>query len=178
MFRSSQGRGSSIATDLFPGERRSPIVTVMDGHPHTLSFLAGVRGDRTINLAVSEFGQSSCLEDAYRIHGIDADRRACPGRVIGATRDPAPSGALALGDRLERPVQPGLRTTTGTGDLTTQPTPARRPTRNDLAARPDERPRPQARGPLVSNRAPSAPAHRWIEVLAAHAGRVALIRPA
>ena len=72
VFRSSQGRGSSIATDLFPGERRSPIVTVMDGHPHTLSFLAGVRGDRTINLGVSEFGQSSGLEDAYRIHGIDA----------------------------------------------------------------------------------------------------------
>jgi pyruvate dehydrogenase E1 component len=72
VFRSSQGRGSSIARELFPAERRAPLVTVMDGHPHTLSFLAGVRGDRTINLGVSDFGQSSGLDDAYRIHGIDA----------------------------------------------------------------------------------------------------------
>jgi pyruvate dehydrogenase E1 component len=72
VFRSSQGRGGSIATELFPMERRAPIVTVMDGHPHTLAFLAGVRGDRTVNLGVREFGESSGLEDAYRIHGIDA----------------------------------------------------------------------------------------------------------
>ena len=35
------------------------------------SFLAGVRGDRTRCLGVSEFGQSSGLEDAYALHGID-----------------------------------------------------------------------------------------------------------
>ncbi|MDQ4113727.1 MAG: pyruvate dehydrogenase [Actinomycetota bacterium] len=71
VFRSSQGRGSDIADVLFPADRPSSIVTVMDGHPHTLAFLAGIRGDRTINLGVTEFGQSSSLEDAYKLHGID-----------------------------------------------------------------------------------------------------------
>ncbi|EAR25506.1 Transketolase [marine actinobacterium PHSC20C1] len=64
---------SSIVDELFPAHARSPIVTIMDGHPHTLAFLAGVRGDRIRNLGVSEFGQSSSVEDAYALHGINAD---------------------------------------------------------------------------------------------------------
>lgn len=72
VFRSSQGRGSDIADVLFPAERASALVTVMDGHPHTLAFLTGIRGDRATNLGVTEFGQSSDLGDAYRLHGIDA----------------------------------------------------------------------------------------------------------
>lgn len=71
VFRSCQGRGSAIAATLFPAEHPTPLVTVMDGHPHTLAFLAGIRGDRTRNLGVTEFGQSSDVEDAYRLHGID-----------------------------------------------------------------------------------------------------------
>jgi pyruvate dehydrogenase E1 component len=71
VFRSAQGRGSDIAATLFPGKYPAPLVTVMDGHPHTMAFLAGLRGDRSRNLGVSEFGQSSDLHDAYRIHGID-----------------------------------------------------------------------------------------------------------
>lgn len=80
VFRSLQDRHSTagsrrtaIVDALFPGEQRAPIVTVMDGHPHTLAFLAGVRGDRIRSLGVTEFGQSSSLEDAYKIHGIDVD---------------------------------------------------------------------------------------------------------
>ncbi len=71
VFRSAQGRGSDIVATLFPDEHPAPLVTVMDGHPHTMAFLAGLRGDRSRNLGVSEFGQSSDLHDAYRIHGID-----------------------------------------------------------------------------------------------------------
>ncbi|EXG82565.1 transketolase-like TK C-terminal-containing protein [Cryptosporangium arvum] len=71
VFRSAQGRGSDISAALFPAEHPAPLVTVLDGHPHTLSFLAGLRGDRTINLGVTEFGQSSGVDDAYRLHGID-----------------------------------------------------------------------------------------------------------
>jgi len=47
-------------------------VTVLDGHPHTLAFLAGVRGDRIRNLGVSDFGQASSVSQAHAIHGIDA----------------------------------------------------------------------------------------------------------
>ncbi|MFB8387886.1 transketolase C-terminal domain-containing protein [Microbacterium sp. NPDC055910] len=80
VFRSLQNREtidpssrSAIADQLFPASRAAPIVAVMDGHPHTLSFLSAIRGDRMRSLGVSEFGQSSSLEDAYVLHGIDAD---------------------------------------------------------------------------------------------------------
>jgi len=78
IFRSVQqrgqrgaGAGGAIADELFPADAPAPLVTVLDGHPHTLSFLAGVRGDRIRNLGVTEFGQSGALDDCYRHHGID-----------------------------------------------------------------------------------------------------------
>ena len=70
--RRTAGVGSDVLDELFPPARPAPLVTVLDGHPHTLSFLAGARGDRTRCLGVSEFGQSSGLGDAHRLHGIDA----------------------------------------------------------------------------------------------------------
>jgi pyruvate dehydrogenase E1 component len=69
--RREAGLGGGIAGELFPADYPVPLVTVLDGHPHTLAFLAGVRGDRIRCLGVTEFGQSSGLEDAYRIHHID-----------------------------------------------------------------------------------------------------------
>lgn len=75
------GTGSGIADTLFPADAPAPLVTVLDGHPHTLSFLAGIRGDRIACLGVTEFGQSSNLEDAYEIHGIDV------ASIVGAALD-------------------------------------------------------------------------------------------
>ncbi|MEU8242984.1 pyruvate dehydrogenase [Actinoplanes missouriensis] len=78
VFRSLQQRGSrdagvggDILGELLPAGRGTPLVTVLDGHPHTLAFLAAARGDRIRCLGVTEFGQSSSLADAYRLHGID-----------------------------------------------------------------------------------------------------------
>lgn len=78
VFRSFQqrgqkapGTGGNIIDELFPRESPAPLVTVLDGHPHTLSFLSGARGDRIRCLGVTEFGQSSDLAGAHRIHGID-----------------------------------------------------------------------------------------------------------
>ncbi|HEY0638228.1 MAG TPA: pyruvate dehydrogenase [Pseudonocardiaceae bacterium] len=59
-----------LLDELFP--ERVPLVTVLDGHPHTLSFLGTVREVPTSSLGVTAFGQSSALADAYRLHGIDA----------------------------------------------------------------------------------------------------------
>ncbi|WP_432790263.1 pyruvate dehydrogenase [Brevibacterium sp. K11IcPPYGO002] len=80
VFRSVQERGrvgqsrrSAIADELFPAAHPAPLVTVLDGHPHTLAFLAGVRGDRTRNLGVTEFGQASSVSQAHALHGIDTD---------------------------------------------------------------------------------------------------------
>jgi pyruvate dehydrogenase E1 component len=57
------------------------MVTVLDGHPHTLAFLTGVNGVRGAHLGVSEFGQSGDLGDVYRHHGLDAET------VVGAALD-------------------------------------------------------------------------------------------
>lgn len=64
---------SGILQRLFPSEHPAPLVTVVDAHPHTLAFLAGVRGDRTRTLGVTHFGQGASVSDAYRLHGIDAE---------------------------------------------------------------------------------------------------------
>ena len=69
--KSTTSTSSDIAEVLFPADSPTPLVTVLDGHPHTLSFLAGIRGDKTQSLGVTEFGQSSDLNEAYQIHGID-----------------------------------------------------------------------------------------------------------
>lgn len=78
VFRSFQQRGSggpgtggNILEDLFPAHAPAPLVTVQDGHPHTLAFLAGARGDRIRCLGVTAFGQSTSVDDAYALHGID-----------------------------------------------------------------------------------------------------------
>jgi pyruvate dehydrogenase E1 component len=77
LFRSLQQRGSrapagsDILDMLFPAACPTPLVTVLDGHPHTLAFLAAARGDRIRCLGVSGFGQSSNLPDAHALHGID-----------------------------------------------------------------------------------------------------------
>ncbi len=47
------------------------IVTVIDGHPATLSWLGGVRGHRTASLGVEHFGQSGRIAQLYEHYGID-----------------------------------------------------------------------------------------------------------
>jgi len=64
---------SWIIDQVFPQERAVPMVTVLDGHPHTLAFLAGINRVRSRNLGVTRFGQAGDVQDVYRYHGIDAD---------------------------------------------------------------------------------------------------------
>jgi pyruvate dehydrogenase E1 component len=63
----------AILDELLPPERAAPLVTVLDGHPHTLTFLGGVGGVATTSLGVTDFGQSGDVGDLYRHFGIDAD---------------------------------------------------------------------------------------------------------
>nr|WP_245653085.1 transketolase C-terminal domain-containing protein [Herbidospora sakaeratensis] len=65
----------------FPAHRAAPMVTVLDGHPHTLAFLAGINNVKARHLGVTRFGQSGDLESVYRYHGIDADA------IVGAVLD-------------------------------------------------------------------------------------------
>ncbi|TAM70828.1 MAG: pyruvate dehydrogenase [Microbacteriaceae bacterium] len=83
-MQSSRGlaEGSSwILDQLFPAERAAPMVTVLDGHPHTLTFLAGINRVVSRNLGVSRFGQAGDLDEVYRYHGIDVDS------IIGSVLD-------------------------------------------------------------------------------------------
>jgi pyruvate dehydrogenase E1 component len=80
--RAGRGDGPSwILDQVFPAGRAAPMVTVLDGHPHALAFLAGVNRVPSITLGVSGFGQSGALEEVYRYHGIDADS------IVGAALD-------------------------------------------------------------------------------------------
>jgi pyruvate dehydrogenase E1 component len=75
-LRARQGRhdgASWILDQVFPARRARPLVTVLDGHPHTLAFLAAIHGTPVVNLGVDRFGQSADLADTYRYHGLDAD---------------------------------------------------------------------------------------------------------
>ena len=56
-----------------PEERRAPIVTVLDGSSHALSFLGGVFGQTVVPLGVDAFGQSGAMGDLYREYGIDPE---------------------------------------------------------------------------------------------------------
>ncbi len=48
------------------------IITVIDGHPTTLSWLGSVGGHQTIPLGVDQFGQTGKISDLFRHFGIDA----------------------------------------------------------------------------------------------------------
>lgn len=79
-------RGFSTGPDwildvVLPADRAAPMVTVLDGHPHTLAFLAGINGCKSAHLGVSRFGQSGDLDSVYRYHSIDT------ASIIGAALD-------------------------------------------------------------------------------------------
>jgi pyruvate dehydrogenase E1 component len=78
-----------------PGD--AGLVTVLDGHPATLSWLAAVRCQPVVALGVDRFGQSGDIQDLYRAYGLDADAivaaaaRLCVKRALGpASSRPAP----------------------------------------------------------------------------------------
>lgn len=64
---------SWILDQVFAAGRAAPMVTVLDGHPHTLAFLATINQVRCKSLGVSTFGQAGDLDSVYRHHGIDTD---------------------------------------------------------------------------------------------------------
>jgi pyruvate dehydrogenase E1 component len=85
VFRAVQARrglreGDDAILDRLFAEPR-PLVTLLDGHPHTLAFLGGVHGVPVSCLGVTEFGQSGDIGELYAFHGIDTET------VVGAALD-------------------------------------------------------------------------------------------
>ena len=64
------------------------LVTVLDGHPTTLSWLGSVRGQKLRPLGVEQFGQTGSIADLYRANGIDA------AAIIRAAQAIAPARAV------------------------------------------------------------------------------------
>jgi pyruvate dehydrogenase E1 component len=80
LFRALRARGGLqaetetwILDQAFPASRATPLVTVLDGHPHTLAFLATINHVPHAALGVAQFGQSGSIEDLYRYNGLDTD---------------------------------------------------------------------------------------------------------
>ena len=67
--KSAQSHIESLLGDL---PTFSGIVTVIDGHPATLSWLGGVHGHRVASLGVEHFGQSGRVAQLYEYYGLDA----------------------------------------------------------------------------------------------------------
>jgi pyruvate dehydrogenase E1 component len=90
IFRAVQAReglqqgDDSILDELFPAGRAAPIVSVLDGHPHTLGFLSTINRQRITSLGVADFGESGDIDDLYEHFGIDVD--TIVGTAIDATR--------------------------------------------------------------------------------------------
>jgi len=84
-----EGGGSHVVRLLAPLAPDAALVTVIDGHPATLSWLGGVARHRIHPLGVETFGQSGDIPDLYRVYGLDADAildaaaRACLERSGG-----------------------------------------------------------------------------------------------
>jgi pyruvate dehydrogenase E1 component len=80
------GRDGTAARLLVPLAGDAALVTVLDGHPATLSWLGSVLGHRVRALGVDRFGQSADLPDLYRVHGLDVDAilDACAAALLRA----------------------------------------------------------------------------------------------
>jgi pyruvate dehydrogenase E1 component len=81
LFRSMQARSGFGDGDPRTLERLFgpgvPIVSLVDGHPHTLAFL----GSPIACLGVRQFGQAGDIAELYEHHEIDAES------VVGAALD-------------------------------------------------------------------------------------------
>jgi pyruvate dehydrogenase E1 component len=74
-LRAGRGAGEPghLGRLIPPDERKAPIVTVLDGSSHALSFLGAVFGQAVVPLGVDAFGQSGTMPDLYREYGVDPD---------------------------------------------------------------------------------------------------------
>ncbi|RAI60005.1 transketolase [Roseicella frigidaeris] len=79
---------SHVERLLAPLPNHCALVTVLDGHPATLSWLGSVQGHRQRALGVERFGQTGTIQDLYGKHGLDvraivaAAAAVAPGRPV------------------------------------------------------------------------------------------------
>ena len=64
---------SQIEKLLAPLAPNAALITIIDGHPLTLSWIGAVYGHRVYPLGVEHFGQSGDLPDLYGHYRLDVD---------------------------------------------------------------------------------------------------------
>ena len=76
VYDSMDGRDSLdmfMADSISPDSRDAPVVTVVDGHPHSLAWIGSALKTRVMPVGVTEFGQSGSRDELYGEHRIDRD---------------------------------------------------------------------------------------------------------
>ena len=58
---------------VLPTERTAPVVTIVDGASHSLAFVGGALGTRTVPLGVDSFGQTGSLAEVYEVHDLSPE---------------------------------------------------------------------------------------------------------
>ena len=96
-LRARQGAPAAVETAhveqlLAPLAPDAGLVTLIDGHPASLSWLGAVRGHRVQALGVEHFGQSGDLPDLYRHYRLDeaAVLEACAAACLARLRPEKP----------------------------------------------------------------------------------------
>ena len=78
---------------LQPLAQTAGLVTLLDGHPATLSWLGSVARHRVLPLGVTRFGQSGDVPDLYHAYELDVDA------ILNAAARLCVARAYAQGDR-------------------------------------------------------------------------------
>ncbi|MCZ6872522.1 MAG: hypothetical protein O7G88_03170, partial [bacterium] len=79
LFRDWMAQCRGATSDLYldtllpAGDRQTPAVSLLDGHPLALAWLGNVLHAPMRSLGVTDFGESAALADLYHKHQIDAD---------------------------------------------------------------------------------------------------------
>ena len=71
--RGEDGVASHVERLLGKASRNADIITLVDAHPETLSWLGAVDGHKVRALGVEHFGQSGSIDELFAHHGLNAD---------------------------------------------------------------------------------------------------------
>ena len=72
-MKSKPGMSEFMADVVPAADRAAPVVTVVDGHPHSLAWIGSALNTASLPLGVSGFGQSGSRPELYHEYGIDVE---------------------------------------------------------------------------------------------------------
>ena len=74
MYRDFQINGSnSHLHSILDNYHDLPSLGIIDGHPHSISWLGSALGNTSNSIGISEFGQSGDQKDLYEYYGLDSN---------------------------------------------------------------------------------------------------------